>query len=258
MTVSVDLGKLFARVALSVALVSVATHATGQTIQGTATYRERMTLPPAAVFEATIEDVSRADAPSMVIATTRMPAPPNPPIAFTIAYNLGRIVQNRRYVVRTRILVDGKPFFTSDVATPVITGGNPTRVSMLLRRVAATQPPPSNRPLEATYWKAVELAGKPVPAQEATREANLVFQGGRVSGSDGCNRFTGTYQLKTDSITFGQMAGTQMACPGTGDIEQRVRAALKAASRVTIVANRLQLFDGTGTRVAAFEGQIQP
>jgi uncharacterized lipoprotein YbaY len=32
-----------------------------QSIQGTATYRERMAMPPAAVFEAALEDVSRAD-----------------------------------------------------------------------------------------------------------------------------------------------------------------------------------------------------
>jgi len=31
-------------------------------VRGTATYRERMALPPGAVLEATLEDVSRADA----------------------------------------------------------------------------------------------------------------------------------------------------------------------------------------------------
>ena len=41
-------------------MVGWARQASGQ-VQGTATYRERMALPPDAVFEATLEDVSKAD-----------------------------------------------------------------------------------------------------------------------------------------------------------------------------------------------------
>jgi uncharacterized lipoprotein YbaY len=51
-----------------------------QTIKGTATYRERIALPPGALFEAAIEDVSRADAPASTLATTRIMSPGNPPI----------------------------------------------------------------------------------------------------------------------------------------------------------------------------------
>jgi putative lipoprotein len=58
-----------------------------QMVTGTATYRERMALPPGALFEAVIEDVSRADAPASTLATTRIMSPGNPPIAFTITYD---------------------------------------------------------------------------------------------------------------------------------------------------------------------------
>jgi hypothetical protein len=61
---------------------TIASTAMAQSIQGTATYRERMTLPPAAVFEAALEDVSRADSPADSIARTRVASPGNPPIAF--------------------------------------------------------------------------------------------------------------------------------------------------------------------------------
>jgi uncharacterized lipoprotein YbaY len=47
-----------------VPLFLLAHTAMAQSIQGTATYRERMALPPSAAFEATVEDVSRADAPA--------------------------------------------------------------------------------------------------------------------------------------------------------------------------------------------------
>jgi putative lipoprotein len=265
MTLRIVGTRILGCVALPTIFVLLATQALGQTIQGTATYRERMALPPAAVLEATIEDVSRADAPASVVARTRVAPPGNPPIAFTIAYDQAQILPNHRYVVRVRILVEDKLLFTSDVATPVITHGNPTSVSMTLRRVGAGQesasrgsPSPSARPLEATYWRAVELAGRRTPMQDTKREAHLLFQaGGRVAGSDGCNRITGSYELKGDGITFGQMAGTQMACPDSADIERGVRAALTGASSWVIVGDRLELFDGAGARLAAFEAPAQ-
>jgi len=118
--------------------------------------------------------------------------------------------------------------------------------------------PAGSRPLEGTYWKAIELAGKSAPTQDATREVHLLFQaGGRVSGSDGCNRVTGSYELKGDVVTFGQMVGTQMACVDTGEIERAFRDALKVATRLTIVGDRLELFDVTGNRVAAFTARAQ-
>jgi putative lipoprotein len=43
-----------------------------------------MALPPSAVFEATLEDVSRADEASETISRTRLTSPGNPPIKFAI------------------------------------------------------------------------------------------------------------------------------------------------------------------------------
>jgi heat shock protein HslJ len=109
------------------------------------------------------------------------------------------------------------------------------------------------RPLEGTYWRAIELTGKPTPTQDPKREAHLQFQaGGRVSGSDGCNRLAGSYELNRDRLTFGQMAATQMACLKPSGTEEPIRDALKSASRFTIAGDRLELFDAAGTRLAAF------
>jgi putative lipoprotein len=56
-------------------------------ITGTASYRERIALPPNAVFEAILKEASRADAPAVEIARTRIESPGQPPIAFSIAYD---------------------------------------------------------------------------------------------------------------------------------------------------------------------------
>ncbi len=59
------------------------------------------------------------------------------------------------------------------------------------------------RPLAGTYWKAIELAGKPVPSQGSSHEAYLVLQeGGRVYGSDGCNRVAAAAELKDAAVTI--------------------------------------------------------
>ena len=232
MSFNIDIGtRLLTRAALTLLFGLSADVAMAQSVRGTATYRERIALPAAAVFEAVIEDVSRADAPAETIARTRVGSPGNPPIAFAIAYDPAKILADHRYVVRARILLDDKLLFTTDTATPVITGGSPTSVSMMLRRVGTGQTAPPKpagaRPLEGTYWRAIELAGKPTPTQDPQREAHLLFQsGGRVSGSDGCNRVTGSYQLKGDAVKFGQLAGTQMACINIGEIDRTFREAV--------------------------------
>ena len=54
-------------------------------ITGQATYRERIALPPEAIFEAVLEDISQASA--VRIADIRMTNPGPPPIAFTLRYD---------------------------------------------------------------------------------------------------------------------------------------------------------------------------
>jgi putative lipoprotein len=118
-----------------------------QSIQGTATYEERKALPPAAVFEALLEDVSRADAPAEIVASTRIASPGNPPINFTITYDPGKILPKHRYVVRARILLDEKPLFVTDTASPVLTAGSASKLSLMMRPVGGGQtPPPTWRP----------------------------------------------------------------------------------------------------------------
>ena len=51
---------------LAIVLAACTTPRATTTRSGTATYRERIALPSAAVFEATLEEVSRADAPALL------------------------------------------------------------------------------------------------------------------------------------------------------------------------------------------------
>lgn len=118
-------------------------------VKGTATYRERMALPASAVFEAVLEDVSRADAAAQVIARARIEHPSHPPIRFEIIYEPAKIEQNRDYSVRARITDGDRIVFTTVQHYPVLTRGNGNEVSLLLSR-SAGPPAASSAPSESS------------------------------------------------------------------------------------------------------------
>jgi uncharacterized lipoprotein YbaY len=90
------------------------------TVVGTATYRERITLPLNAMFEATLEDVSRADAPSTVLATSRIyPADELPPYRYELSAPRANLPATARVVVRARITVEGRLWFATAQVYPV-------------------------------------------------------------------------------------------------------------------------------------------
>jgi putative lipoprotein len=220
-------------------------------VKGTATYLERIALPAGAVFEATLEDVSRADAKADVIANARIAQPGNPPIAFVIPYDASLIDPKRRYAVRARITVDGRLLFIADQRYP---GFGPHEVALTLRRVGALAQK-SDEPLENTYWKLIELGGAAVGVVERQREAHFILHPAdkRLSGSGGCNRITGSYTLEADRLGFGRMAGTMMACAAGMETEQAFLAALEQARAAKVEGQRLELLDPAGKAVARFE-----
>ena len=114
--------------------------AAGPAAAGT-TYRERMLLPRETVFEARLEDVSRANAPSEPIAITQIESP-QVPIAFALGYDDGRVGDAQLYVVRARIMLNGTLMFTSDTAYPVLGRGGANHVDILLRRAGDTAAAP--------------------------------------------------------------------------------------------------------------------
>jgi len=119
---------------LAAATLTPITALAASAVTGTASYRERIALPPDAVFEATLEDVSRADAPAEVIGSVRLEQPGQVPIRFEIPYDPARIDARHSYSVRARILDRDRLLFTTDRINPVLTRGHGTEVTLLLVR----------------------------------------------------------------------------------------------------------------------------
>lgn len=109
-------------------------------VTGTVTYRERLALSPDAKLVMELRDVSYADADAPLIARQTISSPGQVPIIFRLEYNRDDIDPRNTYGISARIIeADGRLAFINDTAYDVITGGNPSRVDMLLVLV---QPPP--------------------------------------------------------------------------------------------------------------------
>jgi putative lipoprotein len=104
-------------------------------VTGSVTYRERIALPPHAVVHVEISDVSRLDAPAVVLSERDITGAGQVPIPFELPYDAAAIDPRRAYAVRARINVDGRLIFTTEAAVPVITRGHPERIEIVLRHL---------------------------------------------------------------------------------------------------------------------------
>lgn len=126
---------------------------------------------------------------------------------------------------------------------------------LLLTGCVASRPPASTLDLEGTAWRLVTLDAVPASGPSATLEFGA---NGTVSGSTGCNRFSGTYVLEGDDLTIGPLAVTRRAClPPNGEQERRILEALDSVDRVDLEDGRLVLSTSTGTRTE-FEPATTP
>ena len=99
---------------------------------------------------------------------------------------------------------------------------------------ATTNPSrPNSAPvsLTGTEWVLQDLAGTlALPNVKAT----LAFpEAGRLAGNASCNRFTGSAEVSGDTIKFGMLASTRMACVDNAVSSQEMEylKALAAAKR---------------------------
>lgn len=72
--------------------------------------------------------------------------------------------------------------------------------------------------LAGSNWSFVSIGGVPVAADKPTA---LQFDGTRLSGSAGCNRFGGGYKVTDGMLSAGPLAATMMACPGPAMEQER-------------------------------------
>ena len=103
-------------------------------------------------------------------------------------------------------------------------------------------------------WKVVTFDGKPIPALPGQPEMEF-FEGKRVAGFSGVNRFSTMLHFNVDSagkIQFGPLAGTRMTGPAEAmEWEKLMRTRLGAIRTFDIRDNTLYLYAGDSEAMTA-------
>jgi uncharacterized lipoprotein YbaY/heat shock protein HslJ len=333
------------------------------TVDVTASYRERMALPPGAVLEVSAADVARADAPARPVSSVRVPAGAGGVMQAQLKLPAAALRPPARVSVRARVLAGDTLMFTSDTAVFVAPEPAQQKIELLLRRVSAaagaapaasaeprtlrywgrytlmadtgtfidcasgqrlwvvqeeanaaleaaairarkqpgdavlatvdgriTQrpymegpvrpalivssvvdvaakaqcPAQLTAPLINTYWELTELGGQPPALPPQGRRPHFMLQPepqgapgvAGITGHSGCNRMTGVYKLKGETLSFERMAGTLMACAGADDLERSFLRMLNVVRTWGTNGQELELRDEGGKVIARFQSRL--
>lgn len=118
-------------------------------------------------------------------------------------------------------------------------------------------------PLEGSAWSASRVNNgrgglqSLIAGTEITAEFGV---DGTVSGSSGCNTYSGTYEIEGDEMRIGPISVTEMACAspeGVMEQEQQYLAALGRVATWRSDGATLELRDAEGASQAAF-GPVTP
>jgi heat shock protein HslJ len=111
--------------------------------------------------------------------------------------------------------------------------------------------------LTGKVWALTELTGKPPVA--GTGISAEFSADGKLSGSAGCNRYSGTYTVSGNSITFSSpMASTMMMCDAA--VMEQENAYLKAlgeAKTFEVKSDQLTLTGANNTSLVVYKAQTQ-
>jgi len=105
--------------------------------------------------------------------------------------------------------------------------------------------------LAGTEWQVKSIRGRVLPD---TVKVTMSIDEERVYGTSGCNRYFGSYQLTGEGLSFGQIAGTLMACidEKASQAEREFLPALGDVRRFDIGAKgELMLYDENGVIITA-------
>jgi putative lipoprotein len=227
-------------------------------VTGIALSSERVLLPPEAVLEAMLVDVTEADAPPRVLGRQLLQPAGQFPFAVAIPYRASRFAPKGRYEVRATVTLDDRLLLATVQRYPVPQDAAFRHVSLQLQRLwpdAATVD--AAVPLLLTHWRLVEVQGDPVvsAAAAATPSPHLVFQvdEARVTGFGGCNRFYVDYEARGAQLRFGRVVSNITLCLQSAAAEERFFAALAQVQSYRQQGRQLIFRDADGKPVLGFE-----
>ena len=105
-------------------------------------------------------------------------------------------------------------------------------------------------------WTATQL-GNSMLKTEANRQnlpyLNFDAATQTVTGSDSCNRLSGSYVAGRDTLQLGQLATTRMPCLNNNNLDQKFHEALNKVTHYQVYGKTLKLLDRHGNLLIQFE-----
>ena len=224
-------------------------------VTGSVTYRERIALPPDAVVQVALLDVSRMDVAATLIAEQTLVAEVQVPIGFALAYDPALIDPRLVYAVRATIKSGDNFLFVTDTHYPVLTRGHGEHVDLVLVRSGGGAAAVADAELIGTRWELKTLGGEIVEIDAGQRRPFLQFEARdeekRAHGYAGCNSFNGGYLVAGATLSFERMIMTLRACEDMS-LEDEMLKALEKAETYLIESNWL-ILSGPDGELATFE-----
>ncbi|KAA0996872.1 hypothetical protein FQ192_03635 [Pseudomonas sp. ANT_J12] len=93
-------------------------------LDGEVFYLQRIALPPSATLSVSLQDVSLADAPAVVLDEQKGPVKGQVPLPFHLSYDPAQVKPGHRYSVSARIEVNGELMFITTEHHAVQLDGN--------------------------------------------------------------------------------------------------------------------------------------
>lgn len=240
--------------ALSMGFLAFASVTLAETmhLEATVTYRERIALPENAILEVELLDTSRADAPSIRMASQRFKMA-GVPKTVEIGYDADLIDARFTYTVAAKIISDGRVLFRSTTSIPVLTRNAPKAAELVLEKMGqkATENDTSQS-VFGNVWAAYEIAGRMLATKEPPTLS--LDQKGKFGLYGGCNRFTGTLAANDGVFSIAEnFTGTMMAClEAREQLERDTLKALATATGYQSTGSNLTLTNDAGLALIRF------
>lgn len=220
-------------------------------LEGTATYRERMALPPKATLEVRLVETTKNSSRGKTVAHLSERIRSGVPIKFLLKYNDRDIRRGYQYVLQADIKVDGKVWFTTTGRYPVLSRNH--NANLVLQRVNIEDKKTGQNEVFGN-WTAVSLNGQRIAGKSDVKMQ--LTKNGEITGFSGCNRYFGQVRLRNNMFKTSQVGSTRMACHNQKIVmqERALFDVLEKASsyRLAKGGKELNLRDQRGRTIAVF------
>ncbi|MBE9636796.1 META domain-containing protein [Salipiger mangrovisoli] len=208
---------------------------------------EGATLPPDAMLEVELLDVSRADAPATVLSAHRYRVEVLPVIV-KLPYDDDAIDPRMSYIVAGKVRAGDSVVLRTTTAFPAITRDAPARPEITLEQTG-TMPVADLPRITGIEWAAFEIGGRMMVTEDPP---SMAFnEDGTFSMYGGCNRFTGRAEIGAGTLHVLQpLAGTRRACPEPRmNLDKAMVAALEQTTGFVRYGKNLSLTNAAGVAV---------